>query len=176
MKFNDFIKLIEDDFSRYTKNKKRGFLIFCYNYIKYPGLKYTVHLRLCKYLKQKKVLFPLYIIARVVFRHLSIKYGIQMPYYVDIQGGLKITHYNCIVINGKSKIGKNLDIRQGTTIGSTDKGAPKIGDNVYLGANSVIIGNITIGDNVIVGANSTVTQDIPNNCTVVGINRIVNSK
>lgn len=46
--------------------------------------------------------------------------------------------------------------------------SPIIGDNVTLGANVVIIGDITIGNNVIVGAGSVVTKSIPDNCIVVG--------
>jgi serine acetyltransferase len=45
---------------------------------------------------------------------------------------------------------------------------PTIGDNVSLGANVVIIGDIVIGDNVIVGAGSVVTKSVPNNSVVVG--------
>jgi len=46
--------------------------------------------------------------------------------------------------------------------------APIIGDNVTIGANVVIIGDITIGNNVIVGAGSVVTKSILDNCIVVG--------
>jgi maltose O-acetyltransferase len=43
-----------------------------------------------------------------------------------------------------------------------------IGDNVFIGAESVVLPGVTIGNNVIVGANSTVTHDIPDNSVVVG--------
>ena len=45
---------------------------------------------------------------------------------------------------------------------------PTIGDNVYIAANSTVIGGITVGDNVIIGAGSVVTKDVPANCIVVG--------
>ena len=45
---------------------------------------------------------------------------------------------------------------------------PTIGDNVSIGANVNIIGNITIGNNVEIGAGSVVVNDIPDNCVVVG--------
>lgn len=44
---------------------------------------------------------------------------------------------------------------------------PTIGDNVFVGAGAVIMGNIKIGNNVKIGANAIVTQDLPDNCTVV---------
>ena len=50
----------------------------------------------------------------------------------------------------------------------TKIGRVTIGDNVFIGAESVILPNVKIGDNVIIGANSTVTKDIPNNVVVAG--------
>ena len=56
------------------------------------------------------------------------------------------------------------------TIGKEKSGGSKpiIGNNVYVCTGAVVIGNITIGDNVIIGANSVVTKSVPCNCTVVG--------
>ena len=47
-------------------------------------------------------------------------------------------------------------------------GRPIIGDNVSLGCNVTIIGNIKIGNNVTIGAGSVVVKDIPDNAVVVG--------
>ena len=51
--------------------------------------------------------------------------------------------------------------------------APRIGNNVYIGAGAKILGDIEIGDNVKIGANAVVTKNVPDNCTVVGSNRIL---
>ena len=51
----------------------------------------------------------------------------------------------------------------------TSKGEIIIGRNVWIGDKVTILGGVTIGDNVIVGANSVVTHDIPNNCVAVGM-------
>ena len=48
-------------------------------------------------------------------------------------------------------------------------GSPKIGNNVDIGANAIIIGDIKVGDNVKIGAGTIVLQDVPANTTVVGI-------
>lgn len=53
-------------------------------------------------------------------------------------------------------------------LGYTKIGKVVIGNNVFIGANTVILPNVKIGDNVIVGANSTITHDIPDNSLVVG--------
>ena len=50
----------------------------------------------------------------------------------------------------------------------TKIGRVTIGDNVFIGAESVVLPGVTIGNNVIVGANSTVTHDIPDNTVVAG--------
>lgn len=84
-----------------------------------------------------------------------------------------------IFISFAVKIGKNCIIHQNTTIGSSTlidakkKGAPKIGDNCFIGAGVAIIGNINIGNNVRIAANASVFKDIPDNCIVVGNNKII---
>ena len=73
-------------------------------------------------------------------------------------------------IHSNTVVGNNCTIAQNVTIGRNfgDKNVPVIGDDVYIGTGSVIFGDITIGNNVIVGANSVVNKSIPDNCTVVG--------
>lgn len=53
-------------------------------------------------------------------------------------------------------------------LGVTKIGRVKIGNNVFIGADSVVLPGVTIGNNVIIGANSTVTHDIPDNTVVAG--------
>lgn len=69
-------------------------------------------------------------------------------------------------------IGKNFVCRQCTTIGNKNDFRndlrPIIGDNVVLGANVCIIGNVKVGNNVMIGAGSVVVKDVPDNCIVVG--------
>ena len=82
-------------------------------------------------------------------------------------GGMVINHGHSVEINA-SRIGKNFHCFQNVTIGTTNSPiGPTIGDNVFVGAGAVIIGNIKIGNNVKIGANAIVTQDLPDNCTVV---------
>ena len=82
-----------------------------------------------------------------------------------------LNHPYSTIINAKS-IGDNFTICQLTTIGNKIHGrndlVPTIGNNVSLGANVCIIGDITIGDNVIVGSGSIVVKDVPNKCAVAG--------
>jgi len=85
-------------------------------------------------------------------------------------GGLFPYHPFSTIVNAKI-IGKNCTIRHLTTIGNkgNDENAkPTILNNVDIGANAIIIGDITIGNNVKVGAGAVVTNDIPDNSIVVG--------
>ena len=82
-----------------------------------------------------------------------------------------LNHPYGTILNAK-KIGKNFTVCQLTTIGNKAHGRndliPSIGDNVSIGANVNIIGDITIGNNVEIGAGSVVVKDIPDNCVVAG--------
>lgn len=69
----------------------------------------------------------------------------------------------------RAVFGKNCIISQGVTVGDDNKGGiPKIGNNVFIGANAVLIGNIFIDDNVKIGAGAVVNKSVNKNCTVVG--------
>lgn len=87
--------------------------------------------------------------------------------------GLKIYHYGSIIVNPKSRIGKNCTIHGNCCIGS--KGtfpddSPVIGDNVDIGQNAQILGGITIADGVKIGAGAVVTKSVLTpGVTVVGI-------
>lgn len=90
----------------------------------------------------------------------------------NIGGGVYPAHPFATVLNACS-IGKNFSFRNNTTIGNKTDGMgmrclPKIGDNVTLGANVCIIGDITIGNNVVIGAGSVVVKDVPDNAVVAG--------
>ena len=94
----------------------------------------------------------------------------------SIGKGTVFHHHGCgCVIHDKTIIGKNCKIFQNTTIGSKwsngicEGGAPVIGDNVFIGAGAVILGDITIGDNSIIGANAVVLNNIPSNVIAIGI-------
>ena len=84
----------------------------------------------------------------------------------DIKGGLMVSHrFSAIFVKSA---GKNFSVGPGVVIGRNGNGFPTIGNNVYIAANSTVIGGIEIGDNVIIGAGSVVTKDVPSNSVVVG--------
>ncbi|MCT4706943.1 serine acetyltransferase [Enterobacteriaceae bacterium H16N7] len=109
-------------------------------------------------------------ISTLINNKISLKYNTEVGLKAKISPGLKIAHYNAVVISDHCVIGKNLSIRQNTTIGTKTQGKPeseyniKIGDNVYIGANCCIIADqVSIGNDVRIGAMSFVNKDIPDN-------------
>lgn len=74
--------------------------------------------------------------------------------------GLCITHTGSIVIHVAARVGANCRIHPGVVIGTSDEssGAPKLGDNIYIGPGAKIYGQIEIADNVVIGANSVVNR------------------
>lgn len=118
----------------------------------------------------KKILL---IFAVIWQKWIEIVSGISLPYSATIGSECYIGHFGGIIINANAIIGNNCNISQGVTIGISGKGVkrgvPIIGDNVYIGANSVIVGKVVIGDNVVIGANTFVNKDVEANITVLGV-------
>jgi len=111
----------------------------------------------------------------LLFYRLIIEWimGIELSWNLSAGKGLMLFHGQALIVNGYTVIGENCTLRHSTTIGIkgelNDKfTSPIIGNNVNIGAHVCILGNIKIGDNVKIGAGSIVTKDIPSNCVVVG--------
>lgn len=86
----------------------------------------------------------------------------------DLGGGLILPHWGRIILNARS-IGTDLYVFHNVTVGNDyASGIPTLGNNVFIGVNSVILGQISIGDNVVIGACSFVNQDVPANSLVAG--------
>ena len=98
----------------------------------------------------------------------------EIPASTKIGKGFVLHHATGLVLNSKVVIGDHVTLNHNTTIGNKttiqgeDLGSPKIGNNVIVGPNSVIIGPIVIGDNVIIGAGSVVVKNVPSNSIVAG--------
>ncbi|MBW4545080.1 MAG: serine acetyltransferase [Symplocastrum torsivum CPER-KK1] len=100
--------------------------------------------------------------------------GIELPWDTQAGPNLKLQHGQGLVVNHETIIGGNCILRNSTTIGNkrlqdgSYSASPKIGDNVDIGANVVIIGSITVGNNAVIGAGSVVVKDVPEGAVVVG--------
>lgn len=122
----------------------------------------------------------LYILYRILFRKYKLKNHIEISRKCEIGKGLYIGHPYGITINPATKIGCNCNIHKGVTIGQENRGkregTPVIGNEVWIGINSTIVGNITIGDDVLIAANTFVNCDIPSHSIVFGNPCIIKTK
>lgn len=102
----------------------------------------------------------------------SALFGVDIHPAATIGAGIMLDHGNGIVIGETAKVGDNCVLLHGVTLGGTGKNHvdrhPKLGDNVLIGANTSILGNITIGDRSKIGAGSIVLKPIPADSTAVG--------
>jgi len=141
-----------------------------------PGFRAVVIQRFGRWrMTVKPLIFraPLSILYRALYRKVRNTYGIELSYTVELGRRVIFEHQHGIVIHGNSVIGDDCIIRQGVTLGNRylDKpfDAPKLGKRVNIGAGAKILGNLTIGDDVWIGANAVVLSDVPSGQTVVGI-------
>lgn len=124
-----------------------------------------------RYLVTKIIFFPYFMLYRFWVEWVL---GIELPRKTTVGKGLSLYHGQALVVNKGTVIGDNCVLRNSTTIGhkrladGTFTKCPRIGNNVDIGANVCIIGDVTIGDNVIIGAGSVVVKDVPANCVAVG--------
>lgn len=99
--------------------------------------------------------------------------GIEIHPGARIGRGLFIDHGMGVVIGETCEIGENVVIYQGVTLGGTGKERgkrhPTIGNNVVISSGAKVLGSFSVGDNVNIGANSVVLSEVPDNSTVVGI-------
>lgn len=92
-----------------------------------------------------------------------------VPGQAQIGKNLQLSYWGLgVVVHIESKIGDNCHIGQNVTIGSMAGGVPELADNVRVGGGSFVFGKIKVGNNVIIGANSVVNKDVPDNAIVAG--------
>ena len=96
--------------------------------------------------------------------------GFEMRPRTRVGGGLTVFHGFGIVINDHTVIGEHVTLRNGVTIGnrSPDGSAPVIGDRVELGAQAMVLGEVTIGAGARIGAGAVVVHSVPEGASVVG--------
>ncbi|MDE6420864.1 MAG: serine O-acetyltransferase [Lachnospiraceae bacterium] len=135
----------------------------------YPSFKAMIHYRLAHKLYQKGHYFW----ARYLSQRGVRKTGIEIHPGAVIGEGFFIDHGNGVIIGETTKIGNNVTLYQGVTLGGTGKEQgkrhPTIGDNVMISAGAKVLGSFTIGDNSKIGAGSVVLKEVPPNSTVVGV-------
>ena len=115
----------------------------------------------------------LFFLARVISQASRFLTGIEIHPGAVLSETVFIDHGSGVVFGETSVIGENVIVYQGVTLGGTGKDTgkrhPTVGNNVMIGAGSMILGPINIKDNAKIGALSVVLEDVEEGSTVVGI-------
>jgi serine O-acetyltransferase len=122
--------------------------------------------------KHRIVRAPLSLLYKLLRTFAQILTGIELHCETVIGRRFKIEHFGDLIIHGEAVFGDDCVIRNGVTIGvrrTGEHGAPVFGNRVDIGAGAKILGPIKIGDDVVIGANAVVLDDVPARCAAVGV-------
>lgn len=139
-------------------------------FILYPCLHaIVVHRYLAHPLYQLNLPF----IPRLISQVMRFLTGIEIHPGAKIGKGLFIDHGMGVVIGETAKLGNNCVLFHNVSLGGTGhhnkKRHPTLGNNVLIGTGATLLGPINIGDNVKIGAETVIiNRDVPSNCSVVG--------
>jgi serine O-acetyltransferase len=135
----------------------------------YAGFHALLVFRIAHWMHSRRV--P--ILPRVLSQLARWLTGIEIHPGAQIGSGFFIDHGMGVVIGETAEIGDYVTLFQGVTLGGTGKERgkrhPTLGNHVVVGAGAKILGGIQIGDNVKIGANSVVLKSVPPNSTVIGV-------
>lgn len=121
--------------------------------------------------RSKLVRAPLTIAYRAAFHAVVAAWGIDLPYNVKVGRRLRIEHHGCLMV-GAHAIGDDVVIRHSVTMGLRQRGAaafPTIGDRVEIGPGACIVGGVKIGDDAYIGANTVITYNVRPGSALIGI-------
>lgn len=135
----------------------------------YPGLKAVRMYRRAHWLHNRGFKF----LARWISQRAAKKTGIEIHPAAKIGKRLFIDHGTGVVIGETTEIGDDVLIYQGVTLGGTGKEVgkrhPTIGNNVMISAGAKVLGPFKVGDNSRIAAGAVVLEEVPPDCTVVGV-------
>jgi serine O-acetyltransferase len=135
----------------------------------YPGVWAIIWHRLAHWLYKKNIK----LLARFISQLSRFFTGIEIHPGAQIGKRCFIDHGMAVVIGETSEIGDDVTIYQAVTLGGTGKDIgkrhPTIGNNVVISTGAKVLGPFKVGDNSKIGAGSVVLEEVPANCTVVGV-------
>ena len=122
----------------------------------------------------KLLRFVLNVLGVMVQLFTEVATQVQLPSSASIGPGLYVPHTGYIVVSSRAVIGRHCTLAQGVTIGHAggggkpEGGCPVLGDRVYVGPGSALIGPLTVGDDALIGVGAVVTRSVPSRGVVAG--------
>lgn len=175
MKVIDTCRLIYSDYRRYRsvgggkKASPLGIIFLTQGFWASCVYRISHHITQVSPIMLRRVLRVLFLFVE---KWIEIITSIRIPGECTIGKGLYIGHFGPVIINPDAIIGDYCNLSQGVTIGMVQqgdrKGVPVIGNRVYIGPNSILIGNIHFGDDAVVGAGAVVIESVPDRGVVAG--------
>ena len=149
--------LIKEDFKVWSswKSRKYSWFNFLMLFAEYPAYRSVVYMRLGR----------LRIFVNWLFKG---QVALYLNHLKHVGPGFLVQHGFATIVNHEY-IGRNCKIFQQVTIGYSEDECPTIGDDVTICCGAKVIGGIKIGNDVVIGANAVVVKDIPDHCIVAGI-------
>jgi len=134
-----------------------------------PGFHAIIVYRSFRWAKQKGI--PTQPLRFLVERFVEITTGISIPIDAEFGPGLRIHHFGSIIVHPAVKAGSDCTLYHDVTLGTDgiSEDAPRLGDNVLVGAGAKILGGVTLGDRCRIGANAVVVHSFPDDSVLVGI-------
>lgn len=125
----------------------------------------------CRSSKRKAVRVLVGIPAALVYRSAGLfLFGVDIPTRTEVGGGFAIHHGFGLVVHADSRLGRNITVRQGVTIGalSGSDRAPVVANGVDIGVGALVIGDLEVGKGAVIGAGAVVISDVEPGGIVVG--------
>ncbi len=148
-----------DFFEVYRADRQRN--------VKGHALRYIRYMRKCNCCHG-----PMRFVYRWLLKRMMSRYGLEIPWNLKCGKGLYLGHAYNITINPNTVIGEWCNLHKGVTIGQQNrgplKGAPIIGNRVWIGVNATVVGKVTIGDDVLIAPGAFVNFDVPSHSVVLG--------
>lgn len=156
-------ELIREDWQTYQRDPWRQglWVMIVYRFGRWRyGIRNVVLRKLCSIIYKWLKIFS------------QILTGIDLPCETQVGRRLRIDHFGGVIISGDAVLGDDVILRHGVTLGlkhEGQRGAPRLGNRVEVGAGAKILGDIQIGDDAKIGANAVVLNDVPAGAIAVGI-------
>jgi len=169
-----FHKLVAEDVAALSRDRKFSWMLFVRYLFTSPGFQVVFLYRISFSLRRIRLNILSFLVDRLALHF----WGAEIRSTAKIQGGLRVAHPVGLVVGGKVSAGRNLSLRQGTTLGGNTKKAregepswtqPRLGHDVIIGCNSAVLGPIDIGDGAMIGACSLVISDVAPHSRVGGV-------
>ncbi|WP_029272145.1 serine O-acetyltransferase [Flavobacterium sp. KJJ] len=171
------LQLIKSDYKKYKKYGGHFFVILFFTQGFWATFQYRIAHFIYHTVKWRLFRIPLLFLVLIWQKIIELTTGISISASVKIGHSFYIGHFGGIIINANAVIGDNCNISQGVTIGvsglNENRGVPVLGNDVYIGANSVVAGKINIGNNVLIGACSLVKNSFEDNVVVLGVPAVI---